>query len=461
VRENTPKYTRCGYNLRDSIAEKLYTREKSTMTDIFISYSRKDEPFARQLAQSLSELGADVWIDVEDIPVGLKWSTAIQQGLDVCQAMIVIISPESMASVNVEDEWQYFIDQKKIIIPVFYRNAKIHFQLSRIQYINFENVPYDLAFRRLYSALISKGITLKPLAGAETTTATDIAIPAKAAAPPAPAGMDRRVIGGIAAAGVIAVIVALIALTSPPPPDITPTITRVETQNAVLAPTTTPSATLTASATFTRTRRPVLSNADRTATEEAGLIFAETDIALTETAEVLGITAPTLTAQQATDDAFTMTAESFTDTPTPNYPQTVIASRATRTQNAIASLTQAALPTLTPTPPATNTATPPATLTVNTIECPDALPTRLNQGMRVVVLAASEGEIRRNQNIREMPNGTVITTVPEGTNMYITGQPECAGGFVWYPIETADGSVRGWTAEGSLPDEYFLVPIFP
>jgi hypothetical protein len=49
------------------------------MARIFISYSRVDEAFARQLAKTLSEYGADVWIDVEDIPAGMKWSSAIQQ----------------------------------------------------------------------------------------------------------------------------------------------------------------------------------------------------------------------------------------------------------------------------------------------------------------------------------------------------------------------------------------------
>ena len=35
------------------------------MARLFISYSRADEAFARQLARSLSDLGADIWIDVE------------------------------------------------------------------------------------------------------------------------------------------------------------------------------------------------------------------------------------------------------------------------------------------------------------------------------------------------------------------------------------------------------------
>jgi len=41
------------------------------MARIFISYSRTDEVFARQLAESLSGMGADIWI--EGRTSGLMW----------------------------------------------------------------------------------------------------------------------------------------------------------------------------------------------------------------------------------------------------------------------------------------------------------------------------------------------------------------------------------------------------
>ena len=56
---------------------------------VFISYSRKDEEFAQQLATDLDHLGASVWIDVDDIPPGVNWSTAIQQGLDTCATLLL------------------------------------------------------------------------------------------------------------------------------------------------------------------------------------------------------------------------------------------------------------------------------------------------------------------------------------------------------------------------------------
>lgn len=131
------------------------------MTSIFISYSRTDEAFARDLATTLAQLGADIWIDIEDIPAGMKWSTAIQQGLDTADALIVVISPPAMASRNVEDEWQYALDQGKPIIPVLLREAKVHFQLNRIQWIDFLLQPFDIALVELHEELGRNGVHLQ------------------------------------------------------------------------------------------------------------------------------------------------------------------------------------------------------------------------------------------------------------------------------------------------------------
>lgn len=109
-----------------------------TTDKIFISYSRQDEAFARKMAIWLAKtLNLGVWIDVDDIPPGVKWSAAIQDGLDNCEVMIVIITVRSMNSINVEDEWQYFLDQGKPVVPILLRSAPIPYQLRRIQYIDF------------------------------------------------------------------------------------------------------------------------------------------------------------------------------------------------------------------------------------------------------------------------------------------------------------------------------------
>ncbi len=158
------------------------------MARLFISYSRTDEAFARRLAESFSALGVDVWIDVEDIPAGMKWSSAIQQGLNKAELMLVIISPTSMASTNVEDEWQYFLDKKKPVIPVRWLPADVHFQLNRLQYIDFHQQPYDIAFARLLGELGRKGFDFTPSQTQPIEPPSEqIAAPPREVVPPPPA----------------------------------------------------------------------------------------------------------------------------------------------------------------------------------------------------------------------------------------------------------------------------------
>jgi hypothetical protein len=88
------------------------------MMKVFISYSRKDIEFARKLATSLSEAGIDVWIDVEDIAPGTNWSNTVNEGLKQSEIMLVIVSPTSMASTNVADEWQFYLNSGKQVIPI-------------------------------------------------------------------------------------------------------------------------------------------------------------------------------------------------------------------------------------------------------------------------------------------------------------------------------------------------------
>jgi len=229
------------------------------MARLFISYSRTDEDFARQLATSLSEMGADIWIDIEDIPAGMKWSSAIQQGLDAGDLLIVIISPDSMGSRNVEDEWQYYLDSGKPVIPVLLHPTKIHFQLSRIQYIDFHGQPYPLALRHLYVELKRKGVKLNP----------NITEPTKAFLPtphqyPAAAGQPKRSrlwVFGLAGAAIIALAVvaalALVAILTNTNPPTTPNSTRTGQVAQAATVTDTPlTATTAATATTQSTDTP-------------------------------------------------------------------------------------------------------------------------------------------------------------------------------------------------------------
>jgi hypothetical protein len=130
---------------------------------VFISYSRKDSSFAQGLASDLESLGAQVWIDVDDIPVGTRWSKAVQNGLDESEVLLLVISPDAMVSPNVEDEWQYFHEKRKRIIPLLWREAELHFQLVRLQRVDFRKgiASYRQALRELVGLLNELGMSLR------------------------------------------------------------------------------------------------------------------------------------------------------------------------------------------------------------------------------------------------------------------------------------------------------------
>ena len=140
---------------------------------IFISYARSDVNFAWQITNALQQVGAKVWLDVKDIPYGTNWSNAVNHALNTSKLMILIISPESMSSSNVADEWQYFFDENKSVIPIRFKPVeKLHFQLRRIQWVDFYEQPFASGFIRLIDELRRRDIPLKPLDTADTASST-------------------------------------------------------------------------------------------------------------------------------------------------------------------------------------------------------------------------------------------------------------------------------------------------
>jgi hypothetical protein len=87
------------------------------MSHVFISYSKKNQKYARQLAEKLIQEGFDVWID-DRIDYGDSWERVIFKAIDECSAFVVIMTPESYESDWVLRECQYADRRKKPQFPV-------------------------------------------------------------------------------------------------------------------------------------------------------------------------------------------------------------------------------------------------------------------------------------------------------------------------------------------------------
>ena len=103
----------------------------------FVSYSRADGDFALKLAEDLKNGGANIWLDQLDIEPGERWARAVQAALNAAPRVLVILSPTSVSSTNLEDEVAFSLEKRKSIIPIFYQDCEVPFRLVPFQYVDF------------------------------------------------------------------------------------------------------------------------------------------------------------------------------------------------------------------------------------------------------------------------------------------------------------------------------------
>jgi tetratricopeptide (TPR) repeat protein len=144
---------------------------------VFICYSRKDEDFVIKLATNLKRQGVPVWLDQWDISSGANWSRTIERALNECARLLIILSPASVDSDEVQSEWLAALDEKKVIVPILYKTCHVPFRLKPIQYIDFTSRSAD-DIAALDSVLVALGIAENTLSRSAEILAPDMKISA-------------------------------------------------------------------------------------------------------------------------------------------------------------------------------------------------------------------------------------------------------------------------------------------
>ncbi|NEZ66370.1 TIR domain-containing protein [Leptolyngbyaceae cyanobacterium CCMR0082] len=89
--------------------------------DVFISYGRPDSKgFAIKLKARLVEEGFNVWLDLNDIPLGVDFQKYIDQSLHKAHNVIFIISPHAVNSKYCGLELERALQFKKRILPLLH-----------------------------------------------------------------------------------------------------------------------------------------------------------------------------------------------------------------------------------------------------------------------------------------------------------------------------------------------------
>jgi hypothetical protein len=86
----------------------------------FISYSAKDDEFAKRIHADLQSSGVRCWFAPHDLPIGAKTWDAIDEAIKLREKLLLILSKNSIASDWVEDEVQKAFaeerDRKELVL---------------------------------------------------------------------------------------------------------------------------------------------------------------------------------------------------------------------------------------------------------------------------------------------------------------------------------------------------------
>ncbi|WNZ45770.1 toll/interleukin-1 receptor domain-containing protein [Leptolyngbya boryana CZ1] len=118
------------------------------MTDVFISYSRKDKLFVERLHNALKDQGRETWVDWQDIPLTADWWQEIERGIEGTATFVFILSPDSIASEVCTREINHAVKHNKRLVPIVYREGFGHTHPALARHINpamIELAFYDAA----------------------------------------------------------------------------------------------------------------------------------------------------------------------------------------------------------------------------------------------------------------------------------------------------------------------------
>ena len=107
------------------------------MPKVFISHSNRDSEATLLIAEALRRAGYDVWVDFENLRGGADWLCEIQAGIQRCDAVVTVLSKQSLSSVWVERECLYAFQLNKPLFTALLDNVLLPLHLINIQYCDF------------------------------------------------------------------------------------------------------------------------------------------------------------------------------------------------------------------------------------------------------------------------------------------------------------------------------------
>jgi DNA modification methylase len=140
--ENQAEITSNSYEFRNSDTLKDFDVVRSSVyPTFFISYARVDsEKYVDPFCESLRQDYIYFWRDKESIPGGANWKNELNQALERCHALILFITPDSLKSKWVRQEYMDFQKSGRPIYPILCEPVE---KLPEEIADNYQGVPYN------------------------------------------------------------------------------------------------------------------------------------------------------------------------------------------------------------------------------------------------------------------------------------------------------------------------------
>jgi WD40 repeat protein len=92
------------------------------VADVFISYAREDQATVRRLHDAVVARDREAWVDWQGIEPSDRWMESVQEAIDGADAVVVVLSPASLASEVCRQEVERATAVNKRLIPVVARD---------------------------------------------------------------------------------------------------------------------------------------------------------------------------------------------------------------------------------------------------------------------------------------------------------------------------------------------------
>ena len=116
--------------------------------EIFLSYAREDRESARTLAEDLSTLGHEAWLD-QKLHGGQDWWDEILARLRSCDLYIYVLSPAALKSQACEAEMHYANALHRPLLPVKVRETSANIlphPVAQAQHVDYTSADKQAAF---------------------------------------------------------------------------------------------------------------------------------------------------------------------------------------------------------------------------------------------------------------------------------------------------------------------------